>query len=325
MTTLLIIMILITSTLIFLSLFQIFVKKESVMEDRVNRYLRDDKEPDSNQDAVKEKRKLPAPNFTLAKRRIRTALKKNNKNETIELLLSQAGVPLKPEEYVMFRWISLILTSGILYLITDNLLMLLIGAVIGRMIPGIVVKSRKRKRIKAFNDHLPDMITTVVGALRAGFSFTQALKSVEEEAASPMKEEIGLVVKEMQYGMTLEESLNRFKERVPSEDLNLMIQAIIIQRQIGGNLATVLEKISQTIRDRIQVQGQIRTLTAQGRMSGAVVGSLPIALGMILFLIEPDYVAVMFTHPVGMVLIVIAAVSSMIGFLLIKKVTAIEV
>ncbi|AOM83858.1 type II secretion system F family protein [Salisediminibacterium beveridgei] len=325
MTPLLLTMLLITSTLVFLSILQLFVKKETVMEERVNRYLRDQPDPGSTKDEVKQKRKLPVPNFTQAKRRIRAALKKNNKNEVIELLLSQAGVPLKPEEYVMFRWISLMLTAGILYLISDSILLLVIGAFIGRMIPGMVVKSKKRKRIKAFNDHLPDMITTVVGALRAGFSFTQALKSVEEEASSPMKEEVGLVVKEMQYGMTVEEALNRFKDRVPSEDLNLMIQAIIIQRQIGGNLATVLEKISQTIRDRIQVQGQIKTLTAQGRMSGAVVGSLPIALGMILFLIEPDYVMVMFTHPVGMALIALAAVSSLIGFLLIRKVTAIEV
>lgn len=325
MAALLTVMILITSTLVFFSFFQLFVRKEAAYESRVNRYLRDQTDVDSGQEEVKAKKRLPAPDFSLAKKRIRDALKKRNKNESMELMLVQAGIPLKPEEYVLFRWIATLLTAGLFYLFTDVIGLAVFGAITGRLIPGVIVGIRKKKRIKSFNDQLPDMITSVVSALRAGFSFAQAMKTVQEEAGSPMKEEIAVVVNEMQYGMTVEEALNRFKDRVPSEDLNLMIQAIIIQRQIGGNLATVLDKISETIRDRIHVQGQIRTLTAQGRMSGGVVGILPVGLGMMLFLIEPDYMMVMFTHPVGMIMMVIAAISSVIGFILIRKVTAIEV
>lgn len=169
------------------------------------------------------------------------------------------------------------------------------------------------------------MISTIVGALRAGFSFPQALKSVAEESSSPMKEEMELVLKEMQYGVTIEESLNKLKERMPSEDLNLMVQAILIQRQVGGNLATVLDQIANTIRERIKIHGQIKTLTAQGRMSGMVVALLPVILGGFLLVIEPNYMSVMFSNPIGLLLLGVGAVSCLIGFVFITKITAIEV
>jgi len=316
----LVLMFLITSVLFFLLIIQRFFKKDQLMEKRINQYLGEsDKE-------LEQPRKFQLTlDFRLAKQTIRKKLLKKNKNEQIETLLSQAGVPLKPEEYVMFQWISVALGAGVLYLIIDTVLILPVGAAVGAMIPKIILKRKQRKRLKQFNDNLPEMISTIVGGLRAGFSFPQALKSVMEESSSAMKEEITLLLREMQYGMTVEEALTGLKERMPSEDLNLMVQAIVIQRQVGGNLATVLEKIVETIRDRIKIQRQIKTLTAQGKMSGMVVGLLPVVLGVILFMIEPEYIGVLFTNTIGMMLLGIAAISCIIGFILIQKVTSIEV
>lgn len=320
MNWLLILMFLSTATLFFMLILQRFFAKDKLIEKRINHYLQQ-----TDKEVLEPKKMKMTIDFRLTKQRIRKHLVKKDKNTQIEVLLSQAGVPLKPEEYVMFKWISILLGAGLLYLFVDTVLILPVGAIIGAIIPKVILQRRSRIRLKKFNDALPEMISTIVGALRAGFSFPQALQSVMEESSSPMKEEIEVVIKEMQYGATMEDALNRLKDRMPSEDLNLMIQAIIIQRQVGGNLATVLEKIAETIRDRIKIQGQIKTLTAQGRMSGLVVGLLPVLLGMILFVVDPGYIGVLFTNTIGIILLVVAAISCIIGFFFIRKITAIEV
>jgi tight adherence protein B len=129
----------------------------------------------------------------------------------------------------------------------------------------------------------------------------------------------------MQYGTSMEDALNEWKERMPSEDLDLMIQAILIQRQIGGNLAVVLETIIQTIRDRIRIQRQVTTLTAQGRLSGMVVGLLPFVLGLILYFIEPNYIGSLFHNSIGLMMVGAGLISGAIGFVFVRKLTTIEV
>ena len=129
----------------------------------------------------------------------------------------------------------------------------------------------------------------------------------------------------MQYGKGIEDALNDLNERMPSEDLDLMIQAILIQRQVGGNLATVLDKIIETIRDRTKIQRQITTLTAQGKLSGYVIALLPVILGFLLYLIQPDYIGGLFRHPIGLAMVGAGVISGIIGFILIKKITTIEV
>jgi tight adherence protein B len=317
-------MFLFTVTLFFLLVLQRFSPKKELTETRINRYLGSGTEEEKTN--IQEPKKFQrAMQLRFAKQTVKKYLAKKDKTSQIETLLSQAGVPLKPEEYVMFKWISIALGAGILNLFVGNLIVIPLGAYIGSVIPKMILKKRQRARLKKFNDALPEMISTIVGALRAGFSFPQALKSVAEESSSPMKEEMELVLKEMQYGVTIEESLNKLKERMPSEDLNLMVQAILIQRQVGGNLATVLDQIANTIRERIKIHGQIKTLTAQGRMSGMVVALLPVILGGFLLVIEPNYMSVMFSNPIGLLLLGVGAVSCLIGFVFITKITAIEV
>ena len=225
----------------------------------------------------------------------------------------------------MFQWIAAGLGGSLLFLLTGNLFFILVGFLLGFMFPRWYVKKKQKERINKFNEGLPDMISTIVGSLRAGFSFQQALKAVVEEAGSPIKEEMDSVIKEMQYGASLEDSLNDLKERMPSEDLDLMIQAILIQRQVGGNLATVLDRIVQTIRERTKIHRQISSLTAQGRLSGIVIGLLPIILAFVIYLIEPEYIGTLFRHPIGIALTVAGFISGIIGFTLIRKITSIEV
>ncbi|GAA0340415.1 type II secretion system F family protein [Bacillus carboniphilus] len=313
-------MVMFSSFLLFTAIFQMIFLSDKRMQRRMKKYL--------EQSA---KKKLSPKTFNLvlqvrlATKKIQEQVLTKEKNSRLETLLKRAGVPLKPEEYILFQWMSTALGGGFFFLISGNVLFLVLGASLGFMAPKWVVIKKQRDRVNGFNEQLADMITTVVGALRAGFSFPQALQTVVEESASPMKEEIETVLREMQYGSSLEDSLNRLKERMPSEDLDLMIQAILIQRQVGGNLATVLEKIVDTIMDRNKIQRQIRTLTAQGRLSGIVIGLLPVILAFVIYLIEPGYIGTLFSDTIGLILVGSATISGVIGFFLIRKLTTIEV
>jgi tight adherence protein B len=310
---------LITIFLLFLYFLKVVFLSERRFEKRMKRYLEIPDQP------INRKQLNLFLHFQLTKKKIRKNVLSKEKNNKLEIKIARSGLPLKPEEFVLFQWISIALFGGILLLISGNIILLLIGGILGFLFPRWYLKKKQRERMTKFNDSLPDMISTVVGSLRAGFSFPQALKTVSEEADSPIKEEMEFVLREMQYGNSLEDSLNSLKERMPSEDLDLMIQAILIQRQVGGNLATVLDKIVETIRDRTKIQRQIKTLTAQGRLSGIVIAIMPFVLSLVLYLIEPTYIGTLFVHPIGIALVIAAVISGIIGFILIKKITTIEV
>ncbi|WP_274363976.1 type II secretion system F family protein [Paenibacillus thermotolerans] len=259
------------------------------------------------------------------KRAIREKVLTKKNNDRLEEALLRAGIPLTPEEFVMFQWIAMALAAGFLFVILSHWVFVLVGLLLGWVAPRWFLGKKQRDRLNAFNEGLPDMLTTLVSSLRAGFSFAQSLKAVVEEADEPIRSEIDIVLKEMQYGATMEAALQSLKERMPSEDLELMIQAILIQKQVGGNLATVLETIVGTIRDRNKIQRQLQTLTAQGRLSGVVIGLLPVAIGILIYMMEPNHIKILFHHPVGLALFGAGCVSGTIGFLLIRKVTTIEV
>jgi tight adherence protein B len=308
-----------SSFFFFFSLFQMLFFSNKRMEKRIKHYL-----STSGQKTFDRKSFNFFVQFQVYKQKLRRQMntKKNNKLDT---MLQQAGVPLKPEEFVMFQWMSIVISGGVLYFISGNIVSLSLGCGVGFFLPKLWISKKKRSRILRFNDALPDIISTIVGSLRAGFSFPQALKTVAEEADSPVKEEIEMVIREMQYGSSLDDALEQLKERMPSEDLDLMIQAILIQKQVGGNLATILDTIVQTIRDRNKIQRQILTLTAQGRLSGIIIGLLPVVLGILLYLIEPDYIGRLFTDPLGIAMLIAGTTLGIIGLVSIRKLTTIEV
>ncbi|OEF96194.1 type II secretion system F family protein [Desulfuribacillus alkaliarsenatis] len=319
MESVLVILVFITSILFFYAVFQKFVNSDRSLEKRFQFYL-----------DLQDKQKLDKKSFNLLvqlqllKQKLSQPLN-NNRNFKTQMLVMQSGINLKYEEYVIFRWITTGFTGALFYLLTGQMVFAIIGLIGGYIAPSIWLKNRYKKRLYAFNEGLSDMINTIVGSLRAGFSFTQALKTVAEESHSPIKEEVDQLLKEMQYGISMENALASLKERMPSEDLELMIHAILIQKQVGGNLATVLDKIVETIRERNRIQQQIITLTAQGRLSGMVIGLLPIILGFTIYLIESEYIGTLFNHPIGVTMLFIGIISGIFGFVMIRKLTRIEV
>ncbi|RHW43175.1 type II secretion system protein [Neobacillus notoginsengisoli] len=320
MKLILLVLVLFSSFLLFYAVFKTFFSRSQTVEKRIERYLASPENVEVNEKDLDLFARYASARKNLTKKLV--TKKKNNKLETT---LARSGVPLKPDEYVLFQWIATGFFGILMVLLFTHWIWAVPGAIFGYLLPGFILKKKEKERIEKFNEGLSDMITTIIGSLRAGFSFPQALKSVAEEADSPIKEEIESVIKSMQYGSSIEEALNELKERMPSEDLDLMIQAILIQRQVGGNLATVLEKIVETIRDRTRIQRQIKTLTAQGRMSGMVIALLPFFLGIALYFIQPEFISSLFTHPVGLGMVAAGVTSSVIGFIFIRKITQIEV
>lgn len=203
---------------------------------------------------------------------------------------------------------------------------------VGAYFPRWFVGYRQRRRLTAFGRQLPDTITLLANSLRAGSSFLQGLELVTREARPPISEEFERVVREMSLGVALQPALGNLVRRVASEDLELMVTAINIQSQVGGNLATVLDSIAFTIRERVRIVGEIKTLTAMQRYSGYVITLLPVGLAALLFVISPSYITVMFQKPpellglpTGIVLFSIGLLSMAAGYVFIRRIVDIKV
>jgi tight adherence protein B len=215
----------------------------------------------------------------------------------------------------------------------------LIGAFIGYFLPKFYVKSRQKRRLKAFNDQLGDGITLMANGLRAGYSLLQAMDAVAREMPEPMAKEFLRVVREIGLGVDNERAYNNLLRRVPSDDLDLMITAINVQSEVGGNLAEILEIIGFVIRERVRIKGEIQVLTAQGQLSGYVISALPIILGFILFAMNPEYIGRMIftcegrgldaeapcSQPCGWIMVGIGLIMIASGFFAIQKIIDIDV
>jgi len=238
--------------------------------------------------------------------------------------LARANLKLRVAEYYYIR-IGASLALGVILFVFRDPLSGIVGFLIGYMLPRFWVGRRIAGRLNAFNKQLPDTITLLSNSLRAGSSFLQSIELVSREGGPPMSEEMGRVVREVNLGLGMEEALHNLVRRIKSDDLDLMVTAIGIQQQVGGNLAEILDTIAFTIRERVRIKGEINTLTAQGRVSGYLVAFLPIGLGVALNAINPAFMAPLFTETIGRILIGVGAVMMTIGFLAIRKITDIKV
>jgi tight adherence protein B len=238
--------------------------------------------------------------------------------------LARANLKLRVAEYYYIR-IGASLALGVILFVLRDPISGIVGFLVGYMLPRFWVGRRISGRLNAFNKQLPDTITLLSNSLRAGSSFLQSIELVSREGGPPMSEEMGRVVREVNLGLGMEEALHNLVRRIKSDDLDLMVTAIGIQQQVGGNLAEILDTIAFTIRERVRIKGEINTLTAQGRVSGYLVAFLPIGLGVALNAINPAFMAPLFSETIGRILIGVGAVMMTIGFLAIRKITDIKV
>lgn len=239
-----------------------------------------------------------------------------------ELIL--ADIMMKPEEFCIIWIVLTFVPAGLAALFQLGLMPSATLAVIGAFLPVVFIKVKKDKRKKAFEAQLGDTLIMMCNGLRSGFSFNQVMENVANDMPPPIGIEFGRVCNEIRYGATMEEALNSMCDRVKSADLLLVVSAVLIQRTTGGNLSEILSTISNTIRERIKIKGEINSITAQGRMSGLIIGALPIGIAAILMVVNPEYMSTFFTTTTGNIMLIVSVVMEVLGFFAIRKVVTVE-
>ena len=201
----------------------------------------------------------------------------------------------------------------------------LAGGVLGFMLPQFWIGHRKSQRASLLISQLPDALTFIANSLKSGFGMMQALSAASEQMKHPIATELGTTVHETNVGSSMEEAFRNLSERCENYDIDLVVTAILIQRQAGGNLAEILENVADTMRERARIRAEIQTLTAQQQLTGIVIALLPVFVGGMFMVVSPEYISVLFTDTIGRVMLIAAATLEAVGVFVIKRILAIEV
>jgi tight adherence protein B len=246
-------------------------------------------------------------------------------SERTEKLLLEAGSKLKPEEFFAFRFFSAIGIGTLLGLLGTPWYFLIVFIVSGFSYPKIYMKRKRKKRLTSINYQLIEILGMMANSMRAGFSFLQAMQLVGKEVPDPLGPEFDRVVRQVGLGVPLEDVFKEVVERLPNNELEIVVKAILAQRRSGGNLAQLLETMEETVRGRIRILEELNTLTAQGRMSSWIITLIPVGLGLYLSIVNREFFAPMLEHPLGWIMLSTAVISTTIGWILIQKIIRIEV
>ncbi|MFK7804274.1 MAG: type II secretion system F family protein [Anaerolineae bacterium] len=256
--------------------------------------------------------------------------------ENIRTRIARGDLKMRVSEYLLLIVLLALFVGGLAwYFFGQSLTMGAIGLVVGSLIPGIYSRYAATKRIRTFDDQLADTLNLWVNALKSGFSVLQAMEAISTEMPPPVSQEFERIIQEIRLGLDTEAALDNVLRRVPSEDFDLVVTAVKVQREVGGNLSEILDTISHTIRERVRIKGEIRTLTAQGRISGWIITMLPIGLGLFLNFSNPDYIGELFARdpettianllPCGWIMVGISVIMIIVGGVAIQKIVDIEV
>jgi tight adherence protein B len=245
--------------------------------------------------------------------------------QDFDLMMEQAGMKGHLPLFLMAS-VGLPIALGLATLAVTRLWpAALIAALLGAMLPYAVVRRRRTKRLYAFEEHLPEAIDLLSRAIRAGHPLTSGLKMVADETKEPISGEFRRTHEENRFGLPFEDALLAMADRVSIIDMRILTTAILIQREVGGNLAEVLDNLANVIRVRFTIRRQLRVYTAQGRFSGYVLAALPIAVGFAIYSLNPPYITLLFTDPMGKLLVLMAVIFQIVGFLWIRKIVNIEI
>ena len=311
-------MILIVVGLVFEATYQ-----RSAIQERFGRIMEEEVSKTASKD-----RKRASPVGDWLDRR----LEKSSMGGGIARELARADLKLKPVEYIATMLISAIGVAFIFWYLNDRgntiPFFAIIGFFIGLYLPRLYVRRQQSQRLTRFDNQLPDMLNLMVNGLRAGYSTSQAMESISREMPPPIKDEFRRVVQEMQIGLSMEEALDNLLRRIPSPDLDLVITAMNVQRDVGGNLAEILDTISYTIRERVRIKGEIRVLTSQVMYSGRFLALMPVIIAGVLWLINRPYMMQFFnpeTRIIGIIMLLIGTLMIMAGYFVMTRIANIEV
>jgi len=290
--------------------------ERSLVEERLGRYLEEERPEEG--EASGRSRVTDWLNRRVAS---------SSRGDRVARELARADLKFKVAEYYALVFMSAIVTALIAWFIQQHPASLVIGGIIGLFLPRFYVKRQQAVRLNKFNNQLSDMLNLMVNGLRAGYSTMQALEAVSRELPAPISDEFRRVVQEMQIGIAMEKALDNLLRRIPSEDLDFVVTAINVQREVGGNLSEILDTISFTIRERVRIKGEIRVMTAQVRTSATVLSLIPVFLTVALWFVSPEYISSFFARgPLCGWLAVVTIVGMIVsGYFVMMKIADIEV
>lgn len=296
--------------------------ERSLVEDRLGQFVEDEQTREAQEEASR----------AIVTEWVNRRLASSSRGDMIARELARADLKFKVAEYYALVFMSTVLLAFVAWLLQGHWASLIIGGVIGFFIPRFYVKRQQGVRLLKFNDQLSDMLNLMTNGLRAGYSTMQAMEAVSRELPSPISDEFRRVVQEMQIGIPMEKALENLFRRIPSDDLDFVITAINVQREVGGNLSEILDTISFTIRERVRIKGEIRVMTANVRASGTVLSLIPLGLGLALWFISPEYIGTFFApNPImaqplcGIVSVAVIIGMILAGYFVMMKIADIEV
>jgi tight adherence protein B len=244
--------------------------------------------------------------------------------EKVEQLLEQAKLPLRPAEFLVYAPLAAIVAAAFAYLLFGpTIAVIVVIALLAS--PFVMLKRRSSSRLKKFETQLPDSLNLLAGSMRAGFSFMQGLEAVADEASEPIRGELQRAFTESRLGRPIEEALDDAARRMESRDLSWAVMAIRIQREVGGNLAELLDTVAETMTHRERLRREIKSLTAEGRMSAIVLSIFPPAFALMLFVLQPGYMNLLFQETIGIIAVIGGAILSVVGWFWLSRIVKIEV
>lgn len=300
------------------------ISERSLVEERLGKFLEDERPSGANAEA----------GSSIVTEWLNRRVTRSSWGDRAARELARADMKLKVAEYYALIFISTITLAVLGYLLqpSNGEISAIIGGVIGFFVPRFYVRRRQAQRLIRFNDQLSDMLNLMVNGLRAGYSTVQAMEAVSRELPAPISDEFRRLVQEMQIGIPMEKALDNLLRRIPSDDLDFVITAINVQREVGGNLSEILDTISFTIRERVRIKGEIRVLTASVRTSGTVLSLIPVFLSLALWFVSPEYIGSFFDDSTGIPqplcgIVAVATIVGMIasGYFIMMKIADIEV
>jgi tight adherence protein B len=263
--------------------------------------------------------------LALAGGRVFVQRQKSQIEDTAGSALADMFIFIDPMKLFIYNMVALVVLPPLVWWLTDNPVLVLLVFIAVLVLPRAYVKFLQQRRLKAFEAQLPDALLMVSGAMRAGASLNVALESMIKEQKPPLSQEFGLMLREQRLGVDFETALVNMERRIPLQDFSLVVSGLRISREVGGNLAEILESLAHSLREKAAMEGKIKSLTAQGKMQGIVMTSLPLLLMAILNVMEPEAMGAMFTTLLGWATLAVILVMIMIGYFFIRKITNIDV
>lgn len=292
------------------------------VDERIDKYVEEPKPEPGAEQAEK-------PQASMVTGWINARVQRTSLGDRVGRDLARADLKFKPGEYIALVIIASFMLGLVGFVIGGkSIILAFAGLLFGGFLPSMYVKSEQKKRLVKFNNQLGDMLNLMVNGLKAGFSTMQAMESISRELDAPISDEFRRVIQEMQLGLSMEKALDNLLRRIPSPDLDLVVTAINVQREVGGNLAEILDTISFTIRERVRVKGEIRVLTSQQSFSGKFLALLPVFVVLALYLFNKEYImqfADPENAPCNYIALGLAVLLIVFGYMALQKLAQVEV